>query len=801
MTHKRILFFVLILFVIVIPSVAFIAQAWTPVPVVDDPLVRMPGTQQGAVELPGSGQCLNCHADYDPDVEPGYNWKGSMMAQSARDFLFWPTLTVAAQDAIWAIGNPNAADICLRCHFPTGWLAGRSDPTNASAMTGTDYDGVQCTLCHAMYDPFYRDTYDGVREGNDWQGYWDEATSASQSAAQTTLQEDQNLAAAITMFNGDPFFINDRPPITYTEAASGQFFVDTQTMPFNRRGPFSDDNANHPTLYSRFHKSKYFCGTCHDISNPVLLNQGADPSKPLPSETQPAYSYYHVERTFSEFMLSDYGLQGGAPGIGPFDPSVFDTSRPGNVIATCQDCHMRDVVGRGASQNQAVLRPTDSTEHPKSGVPKHDLTGGNVWVSQVLASAISGSPNYDPTNASLLNQGPNVLTLDLNEGEVPIDPQALLDGAARAEQNLYDAASIQNATYDAATGQLSFRIQNQTGHKLPSGYPEGRRIFVNIKVYDENNNLIYEVNPYDADAGTLKGLNYNYIDPDGILPDPAPLGPNEVYVDELVYEMHSSSSFTGEDESFHFVLSTDRYKDNRIPPKGFRIAEAADRLSEPVWHGVSDPNYFTAEEYDGGYDQVDITVPANAASVEITLNYQTTSREYIEFLRDEINGTGNLTLTGTGAGGDPPYIVQTDPFFSQLKAWGDTIWQLWTHNKDWPGAAPIAMTQATTVAPAAPNVSITQNSATDVTLSWNAVSGADHYEVWQSVNDFYFLPGSDCAAAPNCTTTTNTSIQQPLGDVDNNYAYVVLAVDANGNRSGILNRTGTFNFPLTPGVP
>ena len=164
MTRKQLVFIGLVLFLIVISSFAYIAYAWTSIPVVDDPLVRMPGTQQGAVDLPGSGQCLNCHADYDQDVEPGYNWKGSMMAQAARDFLFWPTVAVAAQDAIWAVGNPNATDMCLRCHFPTGWLAGRSDPTNATAMTGTDYDGVQCTLCHAMYDPFYQDTYDGVRE-------------------------------------------------------------------------------------------------------------------------------------------------------------------------------------------------------------------------------------------------------------------------------------------------------------------------------------------------------------------------------------------------------------------------------------------------------------------------------------------------------------------------------------------------------------------------------------------------------------------------------------------------------------
>ena len=82
----------------------------------------------------------------------------------------------------------------------------------------------------------------------------------------------------------------------------------------------------------------------------------------------------------------------------------------------------------------------------------------------------------------------------------------LLDGAARAGQNLLDAAAIQNLSYDTGTGALSFRIQNQTGHKLISGYPEGRRMFVTIRVLDAAQNVLYEVNPYDSTVSTLLSL-------------------------------------------------------------------------------------------------------------------------------------------------------------------------------------------------------------------------------------------------------------------------------------------------------
>jgi hypothetical protein len=173
---KRILLLVLI-GAVLIPGIivsAQLATQWTPTPVDQDPLVRMPGTQPRQVSLEGPNRCTNCHEGYHQAVEPGFNWKGSMMAQASRDFMFWATLTVAAQDSIHVLGNPNAVDLCERCHFPKGWLEGRSDPPNASAMTGADYDGVSCDFCHRMWDPHFETTYSGTREGNDWLNYWDE---------------------------------------------------------------------------------------------------------------------------------------------------------------------------------------------------------------------------------------------------------------------------------------------------------------------------------------------------------------------------------------------------------------------------------------------------------------------------------------------------------------------------------------------------------------------------------------------------------------------------------------------------
>jgi hypothetical protein len=757
-----------------------VAQAWTPLPVKQDPLVRMPGTQppqENNITLEAPTRCTNCHGGFNTAIEPAFNWKGSMMAQSARDPLFWACLTVSAQDSIWAVGRPNATDICLRCHFPQGWVEGRSDPTNAASMTGDDFSGVHCDVCHHAYDPFFQTTFNGTREGSDWKNYWDETNlsgTPSNSAALKTYNADKTLSQTILTFNKFPFYGLDNLPLSldYTENASGQMFLSGTR---DKRASFADASARHNILYSRYHKSKYFCSTCHDVSNPVLANLGADPSQALPTEVNPAHSYFHVERTFSEFMLSAYAQQGGSAGIGPFAPSVFKTSYPNNYIAKCQDCHMKDGVGKACSQNDGVNRPTGSIEHPNSGQPVHDMTGGNAWVSYILASTITGSPNYNLKNDQLLRQGASVLTLDLTLGE-PMDATALLAGVNRAKQQLQMAASIQNASYSPATGSLSFRIQNQTGHKLISGFPEGRRMFVNIKAYDSSNKLIYEVNPYDYEAGTLRGM-----------PASQTLGPNEAHVDELVYEMKPKSDLTGESKTFHFALATGRYKDNRIPPKGFRINEAADRLSVPVSHGIEDPSLFTAAEYAGGYDDVSLSIPAGAAFVEINLYYQTTSREYIEFLRDEINGTGNLTLSSPTPSGELlAYVAQSDPFFTKLKAWGNTIWQLWDNNKNVDGAKPFLMAQAIAGSPPPPpcntpgtplNLTAQSGLKRSVKLTWSPGTPAPTtggYQIYYDQNGKLVYRAT---VGTGVTTYTDTGLNRST-----TYCYRITAwEDCNGN--------------------
>ncbi|UCG45862.1 MAG: hypothetical protein JSV58_03595, partial [Candidatus Bathyarchaeota archaeon] len=443
----------------------------------------------------------------------------------------------------------------------TGWLEGRSDSTNTEALRTSDFDGVQCDFCHKMIDPLTQLGQPSVPAETD---------PTAISMADDAYQRDIAVLIALSLFNGTGLFLD---PVTnlptyygngslpnYVENAGGQYFIDPGSA---KSGPFYDPDARHQVHYSRYHKSETFCSTCHDVSNPILASvlQGAD----VP-ETQAASSYFHVERTTSEFLLSAYA-QGGATTIIPGIPWADK----------CQDCHMRDVTGAGCDKAGAPIR---------DDLPLHDLAGGNQWIARILASADTESTTYDPYNYLILSgQKYEGAQIDVT-GLVGVG-DALLDGAYRVDRQLEVSANLDIVGESA--DNMTLRVTNNAGHKLISGFPEGRRMFLNIQFYDSSDNLLDEINPYEPLVTTQ--------DPNG----------DEVYVsggiltnthDELVWEAQmSSNELTGENKTFHFALATNRYKDNRIPPKGFNTSEMYSRLVQPRWHGEDAPDYFTPEEY------------------------------------------------------------------------------------------------------------------------------------------------------------------------------------------------------------
>ncbi len=317
----------------------------------------LPGTQPfgGGVAEDPSQTCIACHGDYDPDVEPWSNWQGSMMAQAMRDPLYLATLRVADSVA------PSVGDLCLRCHTPNGWAEGRSLDTTAHGLITKDYQGIQCDFCHSLVDPVYAD---GVSPAID-----------------------ADILARVA----------DVPAVP----ANGSFVLDPDPV---RRGPYADAQASHQFLYSPFHREADFCGTCHDVSNPVFIKGNGDGTYDVQAldTAHPdgdRRNMYPVERTFSEWSASEYAS------AGVYQPQ-FAGDKPDGMVSSCQDCHMHDVTGVAAS---IAGTPT------RGDLGLHDLTGGNTFIPDIL-------PVFFPAD---------------------VDPVELQAGKLRAQAMLTLAATLQ----------------------------------------------------------------------------------------------------------------------------------------------------------------------------------------------------------------------------------------------------------------------------------------------------------------------------------------------------------------------
>ena len=484
--------------------------------------------QSGTFDTPN--QCANCHGGYDTNVEPYINWKGSMMAQAMRDPIYLASLTIANQDAI------DSGDLCIRCHSPSGWLEGRSIPTDGSALTASDMEnGVQCHFCHKLIDP--------------------NSTSDVDLAYMSTL--------------------TDVPP----QSGNGMFVVDSDNN--TKRGPFNDANAKHPVIYSTFYSESDVCATCHDVSNPVFSKAPDGTYQPnTMGERTPSFDTYEmfpVERTYSEWKMSAYNT---TPGGIPSD--VFGGNKAN--VSSCQDCHMKDVSGYGCNKKNVPFR---------NDLPLHDLTGGNTFVPELLKVLYPDAENVSALNAGILR------------AEGMLKNAATMNLTVTPNGNLFDA---------------SVEIINETGHKLPSGYPEGRRMWINISVYDISDNLIFESGAYDTGTAILNM--------DGAKIYEAKLGMSEAVA---AAASDGNKTYTA-GESFHFVLNNMVIKDNRIPPRGFTNANFKAIQSPPVGYTYEDGAFSDVTAYNN--------LPAETHRVHAKLLYQTTSKEYIEFLRDE-NTTDN----------------------------------------------------------------------------------------------------------------------------------------------------------------
>ena len=335
------------------------------------------------------------------------------------------------------------------------------------------------------------------------------------------------------------------------------------------------------------------CGSCHTVVTRALDTKGA-PTGPEVLEQGP----------FVEWSVSRFAKPGGK---------------------TCQDCHVPQTDDDGAPISTVLsLRPGPGRLSPRSPVGRHLFSGANALMLRVLANERAWA-GYDAPAELLFAQ------------------------AARAEASLRTAARVTVLPIERAGegALLRVRVENLTGHKLPTAYPS-RRMWLHVRVTDAAGAVVLESGA-SRDGRIVDGAG-NVMDVKGtILPHAAEITSSSgVPVWEAVPKNAEGREATS------LLEATGYAKDDRLLPEGFDAADPRAALALPV--GTAQDGDFVA-----GGDTVLYRLPRApaGAAIEVRLLYQTIRPSELEHLAEKPGPAALRFLDMIGPNAMAPVVVAT----------------------------------------------------------------------------------------------------------------------------------------------
>ena len=400
-----------------------------------------------------------------------------------------------------------------------------------------------------------------------------------------------------------------------------------------RRGPYDYPGGTgeppHAWAHSTYHQSSALCGNCHDVTTPdtsagplrTLRNaSGVDTGIPFP-----------VERTFSEWRGSDFG-------------DVIFRDRLGDALTDvpalasgriCQDCHMpmsQDPMARACTLND-----------PRPGnVAVHSLAGGNTWIPGVISGQYGVALQRQPELAQTV-----------------LWARAMLQSSAQVQ--VTPAVFTPPVGSTPGTATLDVKVTNLSGHKFPTGYSEGRRAWLDVQLRDHNGVLIAESGAYDTGTALLTADAQSRI----------------YEVQHGVWDagtMQCKHTDGLGAAQFHFVLGNCIAKDNRIPPLGF--LGGSNPEMQPV--GVTYPTAPSGRLVNYDVAHYSFAVPVGTPlplTASATLYYQTSSRDYIEFRRNEASANAFASEQSLCASARPTAFTVGPQTLTR----GEYLYQLWSN--------------------------------------------------------------------------------------------------------------------------
>jgi len=201
---------------------------------------------------------------------------------------------------------------------------------------------------------------------------------------------------------------------------------------------------------------------------------------------------------------------------------------------TCQTCHVPTDDRDGVRIATPIAKfPTNLSARVPVG--RHRFVGGNAYMLRLIASAEDWA------------------TTGLPPGELEA-------AAVEAEAHLATAANLTISSQAGAGGtEVAIRVTNETGHKLPTGYPS-RRMWLHVTVLD-GDRVVYE-------SGAVRA--------DGSLAGEGKLQPHRDRIEDASHvQVWQAVLVDGEGAPTHRALDAARYgKDDRILPAGFAPSSA-----------------------------------------------------------------------------------------------------------------------------------------------------------------------------------------------------------------------------------
>ncbi len=349
----------------------------------------------------------------------------------------------------------------------------------------------------------------------------------------------------------------------------GQFTISPSTAKRAPRG--SAPFGGHNVVTDSYVSNPDMCGLCHSLFNPAENAHDAN-------DTDLGIHYYE-QRTYEEWK-----------------DSVFPSQDK-----TCITCHMTRTTG-------AAVRGGDSYDN----LAVHNFVAGNTFAVQAV---------------QLLNPTLGISGITSEVGRW-VDQQ--LHSAASLEITQTEPASLMLESGEEFS--VSVRMTNKTGHKLPTGYPEGRRIYLEVRLSLDGQAPQILSGAWDQQSGK-------------VVRDPQ----------IRTYETEHGRVENGVGARIHhLILMNQIISDTRIPPEGFTptypdmVPQARDYGGGAPYQHWDDHTYtFTAPEVTG-------TI---TGTITVRAMYQSTDGDVVAFLLNQTQDKpehDQLAMVWEGLGHAPP---------------------------------------------------------------------------------------------------------------------------------------------------